>query len=361
VSADLVLDLGLDLALPPRPGQGKVSAERRAVLDGAIANWCHGLILAKEQLDREQPDLRTGPRDWCYLLENHGLHKNDFDDAEKLITKCRKRGLLPLDIVSEDDSRAASNLEELDQISPEEEAESWIDYLSVAHLSYHPISFWENQNHYVEQVAEKMSVVSIFSPVCARFHVPIFPTRGSWDLHSRAGMLRRFAHWQAEGKRCVLQACTDLDVHGLRIANFLRSNLTEMLPAMRLEGVEVDIDQIVIERIGIDADFVRTNKLTWIEGLATGGADMPNLEHPDHPKHFEHDVQSYIAKYGARKVEANALVRVPKAAAALCQKAILRYVDKRRMNEFQQDQDEQQAEMEQAIRRMLRERWSGRR
>lgn len=176
-------------------------------------------------------------------------------------------------------------------------------------------------------------------------------------MHSRAAMLRRFAYWQAMGKQCVLQACADLDVHGLRISKFLLSNLREMLPAMRKEEVGVNLDEIIIERIGINKDFVDENRLTWIEGLSTGGKDMPNLEDKDHPKHNEHDVQSYIKTYGARKVEANALVRVPAAAEALCEDAILKYVDVRRTRGFRRAETVEQAKVEQAIKRMLNRRW----
>jgi len=53
-------------------------------------------------------DFKVGARGWCYILENEGvISKGEFDKAQRLITECRKDGLLPLDICIEDDDRAA--------------------------------------------------------------------------------------------------------------------------------------------------------------------------------------------------------------------------------------------------------------
>jgi hypothetical protein len=48
-------------------------------------------------------DFRVGVRGWCYILEQHGLLKSEFEDAERLIINCLKSGDLPLDICAEDD------------------------------------------------------------------------------------------------------------------------------------------------------------------------------------------------------------------------------------------------------------------
>src|SRR5262249_8807594 len=49
-------------------------------------------------------------------LEDHGLDKGQFDDAQGLIAECRRQRLLPMDIVAEDDARAFENLEEIDEL-----------------------------------------------------------------------------------------------------------------------------------------------------------------------------------------------------------------------------------------------------
>jgi hypothetical protein len=183
-----------NLSLPPPLGVGVRNPERRAPYDLAVARWCDGIKSVWRGLD-----FQIGTREWCYLLEPHGLSKDDFDKAERLLVKCRKAGLLPLDIVIEDDARAASGLEALDDGSPTERASSVVRYVAQAHLGYHPISFWENQDHYVEMATEKASLRSLFESECEPFRVPIFNSKGSWDMNSRAALLRRFAKWQAQG------------------------------------------------------------------------------------------------------------------------------------------------------------------
>jgi hypothetical protein len=159
----------------------------------------------------------------------------------------------------------------------------------------------------------------------------------------------------------VFLYCGDFDPGGLLISNVLRSNLAEMLPPLALEGIRVDLDAVKIERFGLNEDFIRRNRLTWIEGLSTGGANTPNLEDPRHPQHKWTNVQEWLRTIGPRKVEASALVTRPAAARALCRSAILRYVDQSVIPEFEREEAQQQALVETEIRRMLRRRWSGRR
>jgi hypothetical protein len=104
-----------------------------------VASWC-ALIL---EIKSFNGFFRRGA--WLvYILENrNALRKGDFDVAEKLITDCRKSGLLPLEICAEDDSRETIGLEEeIAGTTVEEEAADWIDYLrNRAHESYTPILF----------------------------------------------------------------------------------------------------------------------------------------------------------------------------------------------------------------------------
>ena len=332
-----VRDTADDLSLPEIRSCPK-SAEERARDHAAIERWCDAIIEIWRGLD-----FQVGTREWCYLLEPHGLAKEDFDKAEKRLVKYRKEGFLPLNIVIADDARAASGLEDIDDTTPREEAARVASYVESAHLHYHPISFWENQETYIEMAVEKASLRSLFESECEPYHLPIFNTKGSWDLLSRAALLRRFAGWQAKGHRCVLLYCGDFDPGGLLISDVLRSNLEEMLPALALEDVCVDLDEVTIERFGLNEDFIRREDLPWIEGLSTGGTNTPNLEDPRHPHHKRQYVQDWLRTIGPRKVEASALVRRPEAARALCRRAILRYVDQSRVADFEAEEAEQQA------------------
>ncbi len=75
-------------------------------------------------------DFRVGSRGWCYLLEDYGLQKNDFDKAQDLITEIRKRGHLPLDFIAEDESRVAEGVEHLDNPDSCRYADTLMDNLS---------------------------------------------------------------------------------------------------------------------------------------------------------------------------------------------------------------------------------------
>ena len=144
----------------------------------------------------------------------------------------------------------------------------------------------------------------------------------------RVAMLRRLARWRARGKRCILLYCGDHDVHGLRISTALRSNLEGVLLAFRRaypEWEDFDLDAVRIERFGLNADFIKVNRLSWTNNLITGGGK--DLADPEHTLHWNRDVQDYIKRFGERKVEGDALMTRPQAGRELCEAAILSYLD----------------------------------
>ena len=132
--------------------------------------------------------------------------------------------------------------------------------------------------------------------------------------------MKRFKEHEAAGRECVLLYCGDFDPGGIAISDFLRSNLAELTPA-----VGWDPDLLTIDRFGLNYDFIQEQNLTWIDNLETGsGKRLDDPRHPDHRKPY---VQDYIDHYGARKVEANALVVRPEAGRQLCRNAITKYID----------------------------------
>lgn len=143
---------------------------------------------------------------------------------------------------------------------------------------------------------------------------------GGEVINSRAAMMRRFAEHEAEGRRCVLLYAGDHDPAGLRISDFLRKNLADLSRAVGWSP-----DNLVIDRFGLNADFIARHELTWIENLETGSGGR--LDDPRHPDHLKAYVQDYLVEHGARKVEANALVTRPQAGRQLCRDAIVKYID----------------------------------
>jgi hypothetical protein len=310
----VVLAMSADLALPRRPN-GRPTAETQRRYAAEVDAFCAAVLELRSRLD-----FAVSSRGWCYILEEHGLAKGDFDSAERLIVACRKSGALPLDICAEDGAREFDNLDRwIDAHRPRVEARQIVDSIKSRHRYYTPFSFWEHQDCYVQMLVEKVDLKSLFGRICARFHIPIANARGWSDLNSRAAMMRRFANWQANGKTCILLYCGDHDPVGLKISESLRSNMVELSAAVGWSP-----DELTIDRFGLNADFIKAQGLTWIDGLETGSGK--DLADPRHPDHFKPYVQDYLRQFGARKVEANALVVRPEAGRELCRQAILRYL-----------------------------------
>jgi hypothetical protein len=262
----------------PSLGRGRPTDERRARHDAEIDAFCARILKIKSGLD-----FGVSSRGWCYLLEGGVITKGEFNAAQTLINDCRKSGALPLDICAKDDKRTADGVEEIDRTSIEDEVERVIDhvqnYAGRAHWGYEPFSFWDDLDVYVEIAVEKIDLKSLFRPVAAEFHIPIQNIGGWSDLHARADMMQRFAGWERQGKQCALLYCGDHDPGGLHISGFIRSNLADMARAVGWSP-----DNLIIDRFGLNFDFIERNGLTWIDNLETGGKGKCNrLDDPNHP------------------------------------------------------------------------------
>ncbi len=284
------------------------------------------------------------------MLEEHGLNKGEFNQAQTLIVRCRKDGDLPLDIVARDDARKFEGLEEID-LDVEDEADWHIRYVQRVHEEYTPFSFWDDQDFYVQILVEKIDLKGLFKPICSQFCIPIANSRGWGDVSGRADMMRRFAEWEAEGKQCVLLYCGDHDPGGLHISDFLRPNMAEVSAA-----VDWTPDDLIIDRFGLNYDFIMDQGLTWIDNLETSsGKDLADPRNKEHHKAY---VKDYIAEFGARKVEANALVVRPEAGRGLCLDAILKYIPEDAPEAYQEKLRPFRDELQAEVVRLLQERWS---
>jgi hypothetical protein len=331
-----------DLSLPKRKRGYQSPAAKDAYAED-LAVWCEKIKVINSRLD-----FSVGTRGWCYILEERGLAKGDFPKAETLITDCRKSGALPLDICAEDDNRQAENLKHIDGTDPEEEAAYIIEIARKGYLRYNPISLWDSQNVYIEMMVEKIDLKSLFSEVCEEFCVPITNNRGWSDLNSRAAIMRRFKAHEEHGQRGVLLYCGDHDPAGLNISNSLHGNLTDLANAVGWDPVNLKID-----RFGLNADFIKRHRLTWIDNLETGsGEDLGDPKHRDHHKPY---VQNYIAKFGRRKVEANALVVRIDAGRKLCRDAILKYIDVAQVEVYRETLDQNRQLVSAEVERLLAE------
>jgi hypothetical protein len=287
-------------------------------------------------------DFRVSSRGWCYILEEHGLGKGEFDKAQKLINECRKNGLLPIDFTVEDEARGADCLESCDDGDPGRHAATLASSLH-RWKDYSPISFWDNQAVFIQMVVEKIDLKYLFLPVCNRYHVPLINSRGWSDLNLRAGLMRRFQEHDVRGQRqAVLLLCGDHDPVGLQITDLIRGLLSELEQAIGWSP-----DNLIIERFGLNVDFIERHGLTWIDGLQTGSGK--DLGDPSHRQHNAAYVQDYIAQFDKRKVEANALVVRPAAGRQLCRDAIEKYLDMAAIADYERSLVTQRERVKEAL------------
>ena len=283
---------------------------------------------------QSQIDFKISARGWCYQLEQFGLiTKAEFSKVEGLINKeCRQKGYLPIDFVAEEESRKFSGVETPNELSPLEFIKSFLNDVLIAERYYTP-DWWEGEDYYIQMVVEKIDLKSLFIPVCEEYHIPIATSKGWSSMLQRAEYARRFKEAEAKGLKCILLYCGDHDPDGLRISEFLRSNLDDLKNIVWEDGVEgYDPIDLTIDRFGLNYDFIIANNLSWINNLITGSGK--NLASPSHPNHYLSYVQDYLTQIGERKCEANALVVAPVQGRLLCRQEIERYLGQDAVQRF---------------------------
>ena len=313
----------------PRLGRGRPTEGAKQRYNAEVAGFIDVLIRLSETIG-----FKMSARGWCYAIEGKKLiTKGEFDACEKLINSCRKNGLLPNGFIAGDKSRNFSCIERfIDETSPDEEAEAIIAHLQVAHQNYLPKSFWEDQKFFVQLLVEKVDLVSLFTPICEKYAIPISNAKGWSSIGQRKEMAFRFKWHEDQGRVPVLLYCGDFDPAGLQISVYMKDNLDSISDATGWST-----ENLIIDRFGLNYDFIIANNLMWIDNLKTGRDkdkgtnDLANPKHPDHLKPY---VQKYVAQYGVRKCEANAIVVVPKMGRKLCEAAINKYIPAKSVKKY---------------------------
>ncbi len=281
--------------------------------------------------------FKISSRGWAYYLESERvINKNQFDRVEDAINRCRKMGLLPIDFVAEEPSRQFEVVEvptARDGTTLEAVAARNIDDLLEGSYLFTP-DWWEGEEYYIQIVVEKIDLKTLFLPVCRRFHIPIATSKGWSSMLQRAEYARRFSEAEAMGLKCVLLYCGDHDPDGLRISDFLRSNLADLAEVEWSDGWPgYDPDDLIIHRFGLNKKLIDKHKLTWIDNLITGsGKDLSKRNHPNHDMPY---VQEYLRDIGPRKCEANAIIPYPVVARELVVEAIEHYLGENAEERFE--------------------------
>lgn len=289
--------------------------------------------------------FKVSSRGWCYILEGYRLiNKDQFDKVDNLINSCRRYGYLPIDFVAEEASRQFSGIEEPTDGNV---VEKFGDYLrgAMSASDHFTPDWWNGEEYYIQMVVEKIDLVTLFSPVCEDYHIPIANAKGWSSMLQRAEYARRFSEAEEQGLQCVLLYCGDHDPDGLRISEFIQTNLEDLKDITWDDGTPgFDPADLIIERFGLNYDFIIRNRLTWIDNLITGSGK--NLASPAHKNNKMQYVQQYIKTVGIRKCEANSIVTNPQNARELCRQAILKYLGANAESRFEQKRNAIHVEFE---------------
>lgn len=280
-------------------------------------------------------DFRVSSRGWAYLLETERLiNKDEFDKVTNVINNCRRKGILPIDFVAEESSRAFQGVEIPSDESVVVDFGGWLRACKNAAEHYN-LDWWDGEEYYIQMVVEKVDLVTLFNPVCREFHIPIANSKGWSSMLQRAEYARRFREAEDRGMKCVLLYCGDHDPDGLRISEFIRSNLAQLSEVSWGDGNRgYDPNGLIIERFGLNRDFIERHNFTWIDNLITGS--KKNLADPNHKNFKMPYVQQYLADVGERKCEANVLVTMPDVARKLVRDAIVSYVGEDAEDRFEE-------------------------
>ena len=276
----------------------------------------------------KQIGFKISARGWCYILEQNNLMtKAEFGLVENLINNgCRRNGILPIDFVAEEEGRRFSGVERPDEESPVEFMKRFL-YPFFHMEEYYTPDWWEGEKYYIQMLVEKIDLKTLFKPICKKFHIPIATTKGWSSMLQRGEYARRFKKAEDKGLISVLLYCGDHDPDGLRISDFLRKNLEDIMDITWIDGRRgYDPEDLIIERFGLNNDFIIKNNLSWINNLITTFGK--NLADPLHRNHFFPYVQDYLKKYGAKKCEANAIVVKPEQGRNLCNETVEKYLGK---------------------------------
>lgn len=280
--------------------------------------------------------FKVSSRGWCYIMEQSGvITKAEFDKVEQIINRCRRQGLLPVDFVAEEEARQFMVVHEPSPLTYKEHIQGFLDAVDSCEDYYHP-DWWDGEPYYIQMVVEKIDLRTLFLPICRKYHIPIATSRGWSSIGQRAKYARRFKEAEERGLKCMLMYCGDFDPDGTRISDFLRDNLEQIKDVVWSDGQEgYDPKDLEIQRFGLNPDFIKKHKLSWIDNLVTStggelaiagkdGKILPGKTSTGkpHPNFNLPYLQNYLKKYGVKKCEANSIVVIPEIARQMCDRAV---------------------------------------
>jgi len=175
--------------------------------EGEMLEFANGLKEISQQIG-----FKVSARGWCYILEQDGLiTKAEFSLVENLINNgCRRDGTLPIDFVTEEESRKFSGVETPDEESPVAYMGRYLHAALKAERYYTP-DWWKGEECYIQMVVEKIDLKTLFKPICEEYHIPIATSKGWSSMLQRGEYARRFKEAEEMRLDCILLYCGDHD------------------------------------------------------------------------------------------------------------------------------------------------------
>jgi hypothetical protein len=185
--------------------------------------------------------------------------------------------------------------------------------------------YWAGERYYLMMCVEKGDILNLFKPICDEYRVPIVSSKGWPPINLRYHIAVLSMRAEERGLTPVLLLFYDHDPAGIKISDTFRKNLEDCE-----RGIGWSPDNLVIERFGLNKEDIDRYSLTWIENLKTGSGR-------------EADDRQYIAEYGRRKCESNALFKndeTLKAGEEICRRAIEKYYGQDAIERFRRKEEE---------------------
>jgi hypothetical protein len=317
---------------PPRPPKplswvphgkiGDINYERR------LSDFAGEILVADAQRSRR---VKYSTRGWCYFMESK-ISKEEFKAFEDAFNDCRKIGLLPIDFVAEDQDETRRFQGIVEASDPAAllrriggDVESFLENLPASTTDY-----WRGEKFYVIMCVEKGDILNLFKPICDEYKVPIVSSKGWPPILLRAHIANLSKKAESNGLTPVLLLFYDHDPAGLKITETFRKNLRDCE-----RGTGWSPKGLIIERFGLNKEDIDRHGLTWIENLKTGSGR-------------EAKDPQYIAQFGRRKCESNALFKnddTLRAAEEICRRAIEKYYGQDALERFKQKEQESKAKL----------------
>jgi hypothetical protein len=325
------------LPIPKTPREYRVPPPRRPLSwlpKGKISTYRYRLRLMDfaEEIkaidEKKARQMKFSSRGWSYILEGLSkIHKGELDAGQKAVNDCRKLGYLPLDFVApdQDETRRFAGIHEASEPASllkriKSEIGEMLDALPASTTDY-----WARETYYVMMCVEKGDIRNLFKPICDRYHIPIVNSKGWYPILLRAHIASLSKKAEARGLKPVLLLFYDHDPAGIKISKRFRKGLWDVIG-----GTGWDPSGLIIDRFGLNADDINRYGLPWIENLkSSSGRESQDWD--------------YIAMFGRRKCESNALFRNEESLRAgeeICRQAIERYYGSDALRRFEEKESQ---------------------